>query len=73
MSMNGDQETGPRFVVRRGPPWPFVRCQRCGCSRHFEPPRTSLEGEEIETDMVKFALAHKGCEKTRNGSLAPPG
>lgn len=59
--MSDEQGTGPRFSVRRGAPWPFVRCGQCGGSRHFEPPRTSLEWEEIETDMVKFAISHKTC------------
>lgn len=59
--MSGEQESAPRFVVRRGAPWPFVRCERCRCGRHYETPRNLLEGEEIETDILKFALAHKGC------------
>ena len=51
----------PRFVVRRGKPWPFIRCNNCHGVRHYEPASDGNEWEEIELDMVKFALAHRNC------------
>jgi len=50
-----------RFVVRRGKPWPFIRCKNCEGVRHYEPARNENEWEEIEMDMVKFALSHRQC------------
>lgn len=54
-------DTGPRFTVRRGPPWPLVRCEHCGGARHYPVPATTAEEEDLEADMLKFALAHRSC------------
>lgn len=59
--MSEQKGSGPKFTVRRGNPWPFVRCERCHAIRHYEMPRNAFEWDEIETDMVKFALSHKVC------------
>lgn len=59
--MDRDQRGKTQFVVRRSAPWPLVRCKACGGSRHYQAWRSSVEWDETEMDMVKFALAHKHC------------
>lgn len=61
LAMSDAAALGLRFTVRRGPPWPLVRCEHCGGSRHYPRPETAAEESELEADMLNFALAHRGC------------
>ncbi len=46
---------------RIGPPWPAIRCNRCGHSRHFWTPRDDEEQIAIEMSMDGFTIEHAEC------------
>ncbi|HZU85203.1 MAG TPA: hypothetical protein VE987_19860, partial [Polyangiaceae bacterium] len=51
----------PVFSSRRGDPWPMVRCDGCGASRHDETPRTAADEDLVGAEQLKFALEHAAC------------
>lgn len=49
------------FELRLGPPWPMVRCPRCGTRRHCEAPRGPAERDLVRAAIVKFGVQHESC------------
>jgi hypothetical protein len=55
------QRTLGGVALRRGAPWPMVRCNRCRTARHYESPRGPHETSFIADDAARFVLEHVPC------------